>query len=235
MPITDSLIADESIVFQTKKHWMAPIRASLWAALMVIGGLILFSITPNGDGFLSIIWTLLRLAAIALIVGGIGWVVYNLVLWRTAIFAVTTMRVLREEGLLSKDSSTTLLSSLSDVRSSVGFLGQRLGYGDLVLMTQSGDAGEDKFLCITDPLEFRNQVMTQKVADRRMDGPTAAQVAAVQAAQAAPAAPAPEATAPTPSSVDSADALAKLADLRDRGAITEAEFEAKKAEILDRI
>jgi Short C-terminal domain/Bacterial PH domain len=230
MPITDSLIADETIVFRSQKHWIAPIQASLWAVVMVIGGLLLWTIAPTGDGILSFLWSLFRIAAVVLVIGGIGWAIYNVIVWRTAIFAVTTMRVLREEGLVSKRSSTTLLSSLSDVQSRVGFLGQRLGYGDLTLLTQSGSAGEDRFKSITSPLEFRSAIMTQKVADRGAVGPTGAQVAAAQAA----ATPAPVEAA-APSSADSADALAKLADLRDRGAITEAEYEAKKTEILDRI
>ena len=37
------------------------------------------------------------------------------------------------------------------------------------------------------------------------------------------------------SSADAATALASLADLRDRGAITAEEFEAKKAELLARM
>lgn len=235
MPITDTLIADETIVFQSKKHWIAPIQASLWALAMVIGGLLLWNLAPNGDGILSFLWSLLHIAAVVLIVGGIGWVIYNIILWQTAVFAVTTMRVLREEGLASKRSSTTLLSSLSDVKSRVGFLGQRLGYGDLILLTQSGDAGEDRFMSITRPLEFRNTIMSQKVADRRGEGTgVAAAVAGAPASTPTPgtgAAPIPNAT----SSVDAADALARLADLRDRGAITEAEFEAKKTEILARM
>ena len=57
----------------------------------------------------------MNIAALVLVVGGVGWIVYNIIAWRTAEFAVTNMRVLREEGLASKRSSTTLLSSLSDV------------------------------------------------------------------------------------------------------------------------
>ena len=50
------------------------------------------------------------------------------------------------------------------------------------------------------------------------------------ASPAAPAAPAGRA-----SGDDTATTLAKLADLRDKGAITQAEFDKKKAELLGRI
>ncbi len=98
MSVADSLIAGESIVFESKKHWMAPIRASLVAAAMFVGGLILYNIAPNPDGILSFVGTILDLVAFGLIIGGIGWIIYNVLAWRTAEFAVTNMRVLREEG-----------------------------------------------------------------------------------------------------------------------------------------
>jgi hypothetical protein len=228
MPIADNLLADEQIVFESKKHWIAPIRASLWAAVMIGGAWLLLMISPNGDGIFGSFGALMDIASIVLIIGGIGWIAYNIVAWRTAAFAVTSLRVLHEEGLASKRSSTTLLQSLSDVKSRVGFLGGPLGYGDITLLTQSGSSGEDRFLSITDPLGFRNSIMSQKAADRLVDTPTRAAVVAAQAA--------PDVVQPAaPSSTDAADALARLADLHDRGALTDAEFEAKKTEILARM
>jgi uncharacterized membrane protein YdbT with pleckstrin-like domain len=232
MSVADNLIAGETVVFESRKHWMAPIRASLVAAAMFVGGSILYGIAPNPDGFLSFIGTILDLVALGLIIGGIGWIIYNILAWRTAEFTVTNMRVLREEGAVQKRSSTTVLSSLSDVRSNVGFLGGRLGYGDIVLLTTSGSAGEDRFLCITAPVDFRNAVMNQKM------GGTAQPSSAATAPASAPAgAPAAAATAPSsgPTSTDDAATLKRLADLRDSGAITPEEFEAKKTEILARM
>ena len=90
---------------------------------------------------------------------------------------------------------------------------------------QSGDAGVDRFRSITGPMEFGNAIMAQKTALATPAGPSPA-----------PAAVAPVAAAVSSgSSADAADALAKLADLRDRGAITAEEFEAKKTEILARM
>ena len=190
---------------------------------MFVGGIVLYRISPDWDGFFSFVGSILDLIAIGLFMGGLGWIVYNIVAWRTAEFAVTNMRVLREEGLARKRSSTTLLSSLSDVKSSVSFVGGKLGYGDITLLTQSGSAGEDRFLCITTPIEFRNAVMNQKMVDRKR-GPAAAPappagcLAGRGGAGRAPAAPAGARDDLAPSA---AAAIASLADLRDRGAITE--------------
>jgi len=235
MAIADDLIKDESIVVTADKHWIAPIRASLVAGLMVIGALVLRAISSPGEGLLGWVGGVLDLIATGLFLAGIGWIIYNIVLWRTAEFAVTNIRVLREEGLIRHRSSTTLLSSLSDVRSEVGAVGKQLGYGDLVILTTSGSAGEDRFTAITKPVEFRNAIMEQKVA---ADKPRAASSAAPAPAAMAPSSPGPSAaatTAPSPSASDNATALIGLAELRDQGLVTPEEYESKKAEILARM
>ena len=239
MSVTQNLISGETIVFESKKHWFAPIRASLVAGLMVIGAWLLWLIAPaGGEGLFGSIGgalgTLMDIAALVLVVGGVGWIIYNIVAWRTAEFAVTNVRVLREEGLASKRSSTTLLSSLSDVRTRVGFLGGRLGFGDVTLLTTSGQAGVDRFLAITKPDEFRAAVMNQKMAVGGGEGQAPRAGAPTAAPAPAPAAPA-AAAASAMTSTEAADALDRLADLHARGALTDAEFEAKKTELLARM
>ena len=231
MAVADNLIADESIVFESRKHWIAPIRASLVAGLMVLGALFLRAIAPSDQGgFFGWVGGVLDLIAIGLLLAGIAWIAYNIVAWRTAEFAVTNLRVLREEGFVRRRNSTTLLSSLSDVKTEVGFIGGRLDYGDIVILTTSGSAGVDRFLCITKPLEFRKAILEQKMAAEK---PRAASAASPGPAAPAPAAPAP--AAPAPSASDNAAALIGLAELRDQGLVTPEEYETKKAEILARM
>jgi len=241
--VTGNLIANERVVFESKKHWIAPVRDSWIAALLILGGLLLWVITPSGDGLLEFLWSLLGLLRWVMLIVGAGWIAYNVVAWQTAEFAVTNLRVLRYEGLIQKRTSETLLSGVTDVKLNVGLLGARLGYGDIRIFTQSGDAGADSFRSITQPSEFRNAMMTVKIQDQqaaRSGAPAAP--APPPAAAPAPAAPAPAAPAAAPSGAtvpssaeDQAARLLKLAELRDQGVISAEEFEAKKAEILARM
>ncbi len=242
MSISESLIANETVVHESKKHWIAPVRDSLWAAGMIVLSLLLWMWNPSGDGILGFLWTLIALVRWGLLIGGIAWAIYNVVTWRTAQFAVTSLRVLRYEGLFQRRSSETLLASVSDVKLNVGFLGSRLGYGDLRIFTQSGDAGADNFSSITEPAEFRNAMMTLKM---KAQAPAAAPAPAATPAPAAAAAPAP-AVAPVPAAVaapaaqaataeDPAATLVRLAELRDQGILSAEEFDTKKAEILARM
>jgi membrane protein YdbS with pleckstrin-like domain len=227
----ENLLQDETIVFESKKHWFAPVRASAWAAVMILGAFLIGWISPDsGPGFFGAIGKLLDLLRIGLFLYGIGWIVYNVVAWRTARFAVTSLRVLRDEGLISHRTSTTLLRSITDVKTHTGPIGRVLGFGDLIILTQSGDSGADRLLAITHPLEFRQAIMTRQMGDRGASAAAAPGAGApIRAAPDASAAPA------TATATDAADALARLADLRDRGAITPEEYDAKKAELLARM
>jgi len=230
MTIAKNLIPEEKVLFEAQKHWAAPIRASGVAVLMVLGAMLLRWLSPDWTGLFSFVGSLFDLLSVGLVIAGAVWIVYNIVAWRTARFAVTNLRVMREEGLLQHRSSATLLTSLSDVRLNQSVIGRQLDFGDLVIYSQSGDAGVDRFRTITDPVEFRNTIMTVK------SGGGMAETAA--AASAAGAASAAAAMAPAPAPVAAADpaaALSSLADLHDRGAITDAEYEAKKAELLARM
>ena len=242
MSVSENLIPNESIVLEVKKHWIAPVRDSLPAAGLILISLLLLAFKPQFDGFLSFITTLLVWIQWGLLIAGIGWIIYNIVVWRTAEFAVTTLRVLRYEGFLQRRTSETLLSAVSDVKLDVGMVGKSLGYGDIKIMTMSGDAGADNFKSITQATEFRNAMMAQKMAEQTaarapQAAAAAAAASAASAAAAAPVAPvaAPVPAAPAASAADSADAIKRLGDLRDQGLLTPEEFEAKKAEILARM
>jgi uncharacterized membrane protein YdbT with pleckstrin-like domain len=226
--VDDNLIANEAIEFRSAKHWVAPVRDSAVPVLLLVAAYLVNWVSPNAEsGLFSTVGNLLDLIRSGLVVVAIGWIVYNVIVWRTAEFAVTNLRVVREEGFISRRSSATLLTAISDVQSSVGLLGKSLGYGDLSIFTQSGNAGADHFKTITQPEALRNAIMTRKMAD--VSSAPGGPIATPDALNVASSAP------NSASSADAAAALASLADLRDRGAITPSEYEAKKTEILARI
>jgi uncharacterized membrane protein YdbT with pleckstrin-like domain len=219
MAVKDHLLANEQVVFESKKHWIAPVRDSWTAVLLLLAALVVNRISPDdANGIVGSIEWLLGWIVIGLVVVGLAMIAYNIVVWRTAEFAITNQRVAREEGLISRRSSATVLSAITDVQTRIPFLGSRLGYGDVLVMAQSGEAGADKMLSITQPEEFRQQVLAQ--ASSRTSPPPAAP------------APSPEPAAAAP---DDMATLERLAALRDSGAISAEEYEAKKAEILGRL
>ena len=238
MSLSDNLIPNETVLFQSQKHWVAPIRASLVAIGLILLAGLLGIIKPSGDGFFGWIGSVLGLIQWGLVIAGGVWIAYNIVLWRTAQFAVTNLRVLRYEGLIRRRTSETLLSSVTDVRVVVGLLGRQLGYGDIRIVTGAGEAAADSFICITKPLEFRNAMMARRMAaEGSVDAAASVAGSPVVAPAPAPRRPAPVAADPVAAvpTADAAAAIRQLGELRDQGLISDEEFEAKKRELLARI
>jgi uncharacterized membrane protein YdbT with pleckstrin-like domain len=220
-----TLLSGEHRVFSTTKHWMAPVADSRWAILLLVGAALLAWLQPEDSGAITgFLADLAGFAKVVLLIGGLGWIAYNVVAWRTSRFAVTNRRVLGRDGLLRRRSTDTLLSSISDVQSEVPFLGRTFGYGTIRILSAAGRSGSDRFSTIRDVEGFKQAVLEQK-AGQEAQAPSAAAATA--------SAPAPTAT--TGTSAEATEALANLARLRDAGAITNEEFEAKKIELLNRI
>lgn len=216
------LISGERIVFTTRKHWAALFVNSVWAIAMVLGSLLLAWIQPGSEtGILGFFNRTIELIRLGLFLGGCGWIVYNVIAWRTAEYSVTNRRVLGQEGLLRRRTTDTLLTSVSDIRTVTSMIGGLLNYGNVRLFSAAGDSGKDRLTAIRDAGTFKNQVLEQK----------AGRAAVVEAG----------ATASTGStaSVDVvlviSQLLGNLASLRDAGVLTAAEYEAQKADWLRRI
>jgi hypothetical protein len=111
------LIKGERVVNSTGKHRAALLGDSLLAALMVLASFFLAGVFPDSSGplliFLNRVLALLRTG---LFYFGCGWIIYNVVAWRSASYVVTNMRVFCNEGLVRHRSAETLLTSLTDIR-----------------------------------------------------------------------------------------------------------------------
>jgi len=217
--LDDRLISGETVVFSTSKHWFALVADSKWAILFVVvalaAGWLQSDSTTGIGGFFNSTLGLIRQG---LWLGALAWIAYNVIAWRSAEYHVTNRRVLGQEGLIRKRTTDTLLTSISDVKTVVPAIGRMLGYGNIRIVTSSGDAGADNLTSIRAVDAFQREILEQK-SGTGTDAPAAA-----------PAAPS---VAPSPADITAT--LGELAELRDAGAITPDEFEAKKAELLARI
>ena len=228
--LDDRLISGEKVVFSTSKHWFALVADSKWAILFVVvalaAGWLQSDSTTGIGGFFN---RSLGLIQQGLWLGALGWIAYNAIAWRSAEYHVTNRRVLGQEGLIRRRTTDTLLTSISDVKTVVPAIGRMLGYGNIRIVTASGEAGVDNLTSIRTVDAFQREILEQKTgADSGVRGRAAEP----------PTPTAPSAGAPTAASASSAEITATLGDLarlRDAGAITAADYEAKKAELLARL
>ncbi len=220
------LIAGEAIVFRTRKHWAAMVADSGVAVLMIIGALVVAWLqTPETGGLIGFINRVLGLIELALFLGGLGWIVYNLVAWRSSDYVVTNHRLLGQEGLLRKKETDSLLASITDVRSRTSFVGRTLGYGSVSILSSSGEAGADSFTTVRDHESLKKHILEEKVKTAAIAVPGPSDVAAATAT----------AGFGTPTASQVLTTLAILASLRDAGTITPDEYETKKTDLLARI
>ena len=253
----ESLLSDgEVIIRRERQHWLSLFLDARQAlALWLVGillwvAIVVFGIKDTAGQVLG--WVILVALVLGLLV--FAWNYWH---WRTEEYLVTNRRILKVSGIFNKESGDSSLEKINDAVLFENLLGRMFNYGDLDILT-AADVAVDKYRMLNHAKAFKIEMLNAKhtleheVAYVAMPSPplradpapAPAQVAApapaaasvdVAAAPAAPAAPADAPANPIDTSEEVTQALARLADLRDRGAITPAEFDAKKAELLSRL
>jgi uncharacterized membrane protein YdbT with pleckstrin-like domain len=226
------LASGERVLVVRRRHWLTFIAAGKWFAYALLAAIIsgaLDASIPNG-GISGPVSTILGWATTAfLIVGvlGIGWYI---VVWRVERYIVTTRRVIETGGVFNKWSRDTSLDMITDMIVDHPLLGRIFGYGDIELLT-AAEQGTNKIQFLPHADDFKKELLDAKHEhELELSGARATQAAAPDPE------PASAAAEPAHVSAEEVDAsLTRLADMRDRGLITQDEFDAKKKELLDRI
>jgi hypothetical protein len=239
------LATGERVLLVKQRHWLTFLEAGRWFALALLAGAgvwLVNGLVPD-DGALGFLSTLLTWAFVVFIVLGIVGIGWYVVVWYFERYLVTTRRVIEAGGVINKYAKDTSLSQITDMIVGNPILGRIFGYGEIDLMTAS-EAGISKIRFLPDADGFKRTLLDAKheyemeIGGGRAVSEAAARMAAQPVAAPAPvAAPLmPPAEAEPEMSAEEVDAaLTRLADMRDRGLITPTEFEAKKAELLERL
>ncbi len=233
MSYADSLLArDEEIIYRARQHWLAPLSDARNAELLVLAGIVLFfaAVQIHPDG---IIWQVWGGLVVVLLVVGLAWIGIVYLTWRAEEYLITNRRVLKVEGVLDKKSGDSSLEKINDAVLRQGMLARLLHYGDLDILTANEEA-IDRYQMLAHVVDFKKAMLNAKNSLDDGVRPGFATQAASVPASAPVAAPAASQIRQT-SSDDVTATLTKLAELRDKGAITPAEYEAKKAELLGRL
>lgn len=140
----------------------------------------------------------------------IAHIAWRVLEWRSRLFVVTNRRVIELSGVLNKRTGDSSLDKVNDVILTQSVWGRLFNFGDIEILTASNE-GINMLRHIADPLVFKRHMLNQKEA---LLGQT----------------PAHEASASSvPRLIEDLDAL------RQRGLLTDAEFQEKKRELLRRI
>ncbi len=220
MAFSRNLLNDnEELVLDLRPHWFFMFEpvAALFGAIVL--GLVMLRWAPDSD----LLNKVTDIPAIVLILGCLVWFGIRYAQWVTTNFVVTTDRIVFREGVLAKRGIEIPLEKLNTVRFNQSIFERIIGAGDLTLES-AGEFGQETFEDVRSPSQVQNEIYRQMESNnQRMYNPASS-------APASGSGPAPAAAGPS-----IAQQLEDLDRLRRNGVITEAEFAAKKAQLLDRM
>jgi membrane protein YdbS with pleckstrin-like domain len=205
MPFPKRLLLDGETVALDLRPHWWYFAGPLFAGIPVLA-LLIVAMKQNGDVQTAGLWV-----TVAVALAWAVWLGARLISWQTTHFVVTSDRLVFRSGILAKHTRDIPLEKVNDLASSQTFFERMIGAGDL-LIESAGERGQETFSDIPHPNAVQQEIYRQmEINQNRMMG----------------------GGAPPQQSVT--DQIAALADLLDRGAISPAEYEAKKAQLLDRM
>jgi uncharacterized membrane protein YdbT with pleckstrin-like domain len=214
VPYPRKLLNDgEEIALDLRPHWWFFAKHIVAGVILfLVIGLIVFSTDGDVQKWLSIPWGIVALAWAV-------WLGIRYLNWNFTHFVVTSDRVIYRTGVLSKHGVEIPMDRINNINFNQGIWERVIGAGDLEIES-AGKDGQSRFTDVWHPDGVQQEIY------RQMEGYARKRASWAQGgAPAAPAAPA----ASIPEQID------QLAELRDRGVISAAEFEAKKAQLLERM
>jgi membrane protein YdbS with pleckstrin-like domain len=211
---TRLLIEGEQLIVDLRPHWIALVRAVGVAILTIVAWIVLLPRLPDGSSHDILFWVVIGLGIVALL----WWTVRDSVRWATSHFVVTSDRVIHRSGLIAKNSMEIPLEAINDVRFHQGVFERMIGAGDLIIQSAS-ESGREVFGDIRHPEEIQKTIYHQgEQNQKRMYQGMGSGAVAPSSNPAG----APSTTAE----------LQRLGELRDKGVLTESEFQNQKKKIL---
>jgi uncharacterized membrane protein YdbT with pleckstrin-like domain len=145
----------------------------------------------------------------ALLVVPLSGLIRDFLIWWNRQYIVTNRRVIQVSGVFNKSVTDSSLEKVNDVKMEQSSLGRLFNYGNVEILTAS-ELGANLFERIGQPVRFKTAMLNAK--EQLEHGDLAAHTAGAPA--------------------DIPAMIAQLDQLRQKGILTDAEFQRKKAELL---
>ena len=209
MYLTHLLGERERIILVARQHWFQLLRNMLLEILMMV------LIIP----IVFLVYALwipnpITYLGFLLLLIPLAGILRDSLIWNSHKYVITNRRVIQIFGVFNKNVTDSSLEKVNDVQMDQSVLGRIFNFGDIEILTAS-EMGINRFTFIADPVHFKTSMLDAKFELEQNQ----------QGLPHPPANPAMD----IPRLIDELDALRK------RGAITEEEFNLKKAKLLQQI
>jgi uncharacterized membrane protein YdbT with pleckstrin-like domain len=156
--------------------------------------------------------TVLSYILAALLLLSAVWLIARYARWATTSLVLTNHRLVHRSGILAKSGREIPLDHINDISYRQRIFERLIGSGD-VLIESAGQSSQEVFEDLPHPGRIQNEIY------RQIEGSKTRMADRMAGRQ--------ELSIP--------EQIEKLDELRSRGVITQAEFDAKKAQLLDRL
>jgi hypothetical protein len=166
--ITKSLVQGETLIFETRHHWIVLLGPLLLSLLLGVPGVVLLAGSAGPKGSMGATMAQINstlgdqgsaivggaLLLVAVIVFGYGIAKRN-----ATQMGVTNRRVLIKTGMASRRTLDMMLSKVESIGVEETFWGRIFGYGSVVVHGTGGTP--ESFVMIAHPQQFRQSVQKQ--------------------------------------------------------------------------
>jgi uncharacterized membrane protein YdbT with pleckstrin-like domain len=164
--VEKSLVPGETLLYETRHHWMVligPVVLGAVFGVLAVGLLIEAIAAKNGTGLAaqasSTELEAMVIVGVFLLVVCFVMLAYGIAKRNATEMAVTNKRVLIKTGLGSRRTLDLMLSRVESIGVEETVFGRMLGYGSVVVRGTGGTP--EPFLMIAHPQEFRRAVQEQ--------------------------------------------------------------------------
>jgi len=183
---------DEHIILETRLHWLT-LAIPFLATAVLTALLLVYLPTYWYIGFIFVSYFIFK--------------VYER---RCNLWAVTNLRIIDEEGVLSKYSKESPLDKINNVSSHQSFIGSIFGYGNIEIQT-GAEAGATVYRFVASPKKLRDAITTAQDNYATNRGKPIIQN----------------------DKTGFASELEKLFELKQKGILTEEEYQKRKSKMLE--
>jgi len=204
----ENLLGDqERIILVTRQHWFMLVKSIVLEILLIFIIIAIALITKYI--FSPSTWLIAITGAVVLLIP-LATMIRDVLDWSNRRYIVTNRRVIQISGVFSKDVIDSSLEKVNDVKLDQSFLGRLFDYGDIEILTAS-ELGANLFKRIGEPIRFKTAMINAKEQLER-GGESGFKEA-----------------------VNVPEMIAELDQLRQKGILSEEEFQKKKTELLKKI
>jgi uncharacterized membrane protein YdbT with pleckstrin-like domain len=196
----------EQILLVARQHWFTLVSAILLEIVLILIGIAAVAVGLVFSPAIPFLLIPLLIVGALFIIVPLFTMVRDLLIWWNKQYVVTNRRVMQLSGIINKNVIDSSLEKVNDIKMEQSVFGRLFGYGDIEILTAS-ELGVNLFRRIGDPIRFKTALLNAKAKLERGEE---------------------EEFRPE----DIPAMIANLDQLRQKGILTEEEFQKKKAELL---